>query len=432
MGNSRMIRLTNPKNVLEKMNNNYEYQKVTFDYASLPSLCTPDLSHVQGYARYRGNGYDFHIFSHSDLHGKQGYLYIASEQKSGSKSKYSFTLKVPAKQIRHKDVAINSNSIYNPHFNHPCGIQIIGDYLLVPVIPFHSANSKFYDSAIIYLYDLISLTKSVPEAPAEFREILRVSRVNGGSLSCAAITDLKDGKFALGLVADNNLDVYFTSNSPSDLWDAAWKTSPESKYSLKASSGNNHYQGAGFLVDGNEDVYVIGFDTRNGINKDDMADMYKLTNNNGWLANAPLTPIHEKHFIGGQGARFTYAGGTEVRNLENENSIELVIYSTEANYTSGGIRINYWSYKEKNAGGNGGSGGDKGNRYCINMNPNRPKESVIHREIHKDTCRHLPAPHNRFWFGVFLSPKDAIQAVRENLESVADGCHYCCDEIDTM
>ena len=83
-------------------------------------------------------------------------------------------------------------------------------------------------------------------------------------------------------------------------------------------------------------------------------------------------------------------------------------------------------------GGSGSGSGKKSNRYCINMNPKRPKEGVIHRELHKDTCRYLPAPHNRFWIGEFLSPEEAMKAAGGHLESVADGCHYCCDEIDMM
>ena len=444
MSNSRMVRFTNPKKALEEMNSNCTLQKVTFDYDKKPSLCAPGLSHVQGYARYRGNDYDFHIFSHSDLHGSQGYLYIASEEQKNGKSKYSFTLKVPAKQIRHKDVATNASSTYNPHFNHPCGLQIVGDYLLVPVIPFHSANSKFYDSAVVYLYDLTSLKGVTPKPPSpvipkeppltKFKEVmLKVSKVSGGSLSCAGITDLKDGRFAIGLVADNNLDVYFTSNAPSDLSDAVWETSPVRKYSLKAGSGKNHYQGAGFLLDENEDVYMIGFDTRGGSSKDDMADMYKLTYNNKWLDNQQLKPIYEKHLIGTGGARFTYAGGIEVRNFQDGKTVELIaIYSTEANYTSGGIRINYWAYGGWSYVVSPYENTGKGNRYCINMNPNRPKKGVLHREMHKDTCGHLPKSYNRFWLGIYLSPQEAIHAAREHLESAVDGCYYCCNEIDTM
>ncbi|MCL1971505.1 MAG: phosphatidylinositol-specific phospholipase C, partial [Endomicrobia bacterium] len=54
----------------------------------------------------------------------------------------------------------------------------------------------------------------------------------------------------------------------------------------------------------------------------------------------------------------------------------------------------------------------KGNRYCINMNPNRPKKGVLHREMHKDTCGHLPKSYNRFWLGIYLSPQEAIHAAR--------------------
>ncbi|MCL2013108.1 MAG: hypothetical protein FWG75_10030 [Cystobacterineae bacterium] len=343
-------RLTNPKHVLENMNKDYKWQKITFDStSSIPSHVT---SHAQGYARYREasglSGFPnissfmgspgFHIFPYSNVAGKYGYVYIASEQKdSNGKSKHFFTLKVPACEMRHQDVAAKGSNL-NPHFNHPCGVQVFGDYLLLPVIPFHTTNMSFYDSAIVYLYDLSSLKGSTPKAPTRFKEILRVSKVNGASLSCVGITRLKTGGFVLGLMTDANLDLYFTSNTPADLWDAGWEKSPKLKYKLKSGDGNNHYQGIGFFGDEKDDIYMIGFDTRGGISKKDMADMYILTSNGGnWRTSTTLEPMYKKHLTGGQGARFSYGGGIEIQTLP-----ALTIYSVESKYTNKGLRINYW------------------------------------------------------------------------------------------
>ena len=327
--------LTNPTRALENITKSSNWKKITFDSTS--GIPGNPLSHAQGYARYRGDGYDYHIFPYSNVVGNHGYLYIASEQRnSNGKSKFYFILQVPANgtEIQFQTVADDSSS-HNPYFNHSCGVQVIGDYLLLPVIPARHIAPHFYDAALVYLYDLSSLKGSAPKAPTEFEEILRIPKVNGASLSCVGITKLKDGRFALGLMTDDNLDVYLTTSAPSDLWNAKWGESPEKKYRLEASAGKNHYQSIGFLRDKQDDVYVIGFDTRSS---KDMADMYKLTTNGGsWRANGTLKPVCEKHLTATQGAEFSYGGGFEIRS-----SSELIVYAVESYYTHGGIRINYW------------------------------------------------------------------------------------------
>jgi hypothetical protein len=245
-------------------------------------------------------------------------------------------LKVPPKEIRHKDVSKGSG-VYNPHFNHPCGIQIYKDYLVVPAIPFHTANALFYDSALIYVYDLTPLKRASPQAPSRLKEIMRVPKVNGASLSCAGIIRLPDNRYALGHMTDSNLDVYLSTNKTDDLLASTWASTPNYKYKLKASAGNNKYQGIGFLLNENSDLYMIGFDTRNAINKDDYADLYALTGNRIWKNSGTLQTIAEKHLIGGQGARFTYGGALEIRPQG------MTIYSIESKYTAGGFRINYWT-----------------------------------------------------------------------------------------
>lgn len=329
-------RLSNPKQTLDEINEKYNPHKIIFNkqHDKLNAL----TSHAQGYAKYHGDNYDFHIIPYSNVAGKQGYLYFESDQRNAKgESLYQFTIRCPGVEIRHKSVATGSKAVYNPHFNHPCGLQVFGDYLVVPVIPYHTANGKFYDSCIVYLYDLSSLKGENPQKPSVYKEIMRIPKVRGASMSCAGIIDLPNGDYALGLVADNKLDIYISSNQPDRLWDATWETSPDYKYSLKASAGKNHYQGMGLFLDSNADVYMIGLDTRNGASKDDYADLYRLTIDGGWNDDGQLKPIAEKHLIGGTGARFTYGGGIEVMGND-----KLRIYSIESYYTDGGLRINWW------------------------------------------------------------------------------------------
>lgn len=218
-----------PSNLIAGINGEAATKKIRFDTNNKKdSTDHPTYvgSHTQGYAGYRGTVYRYHIFPYSHLAGRYGYIYIASDETDPGtdKSKYAFTLQVPAAghEIQFRTVA-DKYATYDPHFNHPGGIQVIGHYLVVPLIPFHTMNpADFYDAAITYIYDLRSLDGDTPTAPPGYKEILRMPRVNGKSLSSVGITRLPNGSFALGLVADKNLDVYVSSQS-NDLGTATWE-----------------------------------------------------------------------------------------------------------------------------------------------------------------------------------------------------------------
>ena len=131
----------------------------------IPDYCT---SHIQGYARYRDSGgnYDFHAFSYSNVYGKYGYIFFASDKtKTVGKKEVPesyFYIKAPETPTQFKEMSDRSdkNTTYNPHFNHPGGIQILGDNLVMSIIPYHTANGKFYNYANIYMYDLSPLKET--------------------------------------------------------------------------------------------------------------------------------------------------------------------------------------------------------------------------------------------------------------------------------
>lgn len=324
-------RVTDPSTVLGKISVDHKTERFVFD-KDHEYLDNP-VSHAQGYARFRSSAGIYHLVPYSNVAGEYGFIYCVSDETDGTgTASYDFTMRVPMEVTRHNEVAYEPSE-YNPTFNHPCGFQVFGNYLVVSIIPYHTANSRFYDSALIYLYDLSSLAQANPSIPTRYTEILRVPKVNGGSLSCAGLVDLNDGRYALGLIADNNLDIYISENAPFDAWEVSFGGSPDYSYALKAKEGDNHYQGMGFFLDTNEEVYVLGFDTRNS--NEDWADLYKLTSSREWEPSSTLNPINTIHLTGGDGARFRYGGGFEPLDYSS-----MVIYSNEQYYTNGGIRIN--------------------------------------------------------------------------------------------
>lgn len=354
------------------------------------------FSHTQGYARYRGPGYDYHIFTYSNLSGHYGYMYIASNNPR-RKSVVAFTLNVPKSPIQFRTVAMKG-STYNPHFNHPCGIQVIGDYLVVPVIPFYGT---FYNAAIVYLWNLSSLkhytpspqTRAAEQAKLQraYKEILRIPVVNGGSLSSAGITRLPGGsgefadRFLLGLVSDNKLDLYLSSKTHS-VWEATWQTTqttppagckstaaradgttddttmnswskkavPRFCYTLKATAGSNHYQGNNLFLDQQGDVYMMAFDARNS---GQWVDLFSLTahgSGSGWKGSKEeQKTVEEKRVsttsLATRGTvTFRNAGSLEIRNKN-----DIWVYAVGKLYgcpphleircsSGGGITINYF------------------------------------------------------------------------------------------
>ncbi|MCL2818663.1 MAG: hypothetical protein FWD41_02925, partial [Actinomycetia bacterium] len=143
----------------------------------------------------------------------------------------------------------------------------------------------------------------------------------------------------LGIMTDNNFDIYSTSNKPTSIADARFSDTPTRVYTCKAtSSAKRHYQGIGFLVGQLDDVYLMGFDTRGGAANEDWVDMYQLTADGKWLGGGVIEPIVTKHLIGGEGAHFKYGG-----NVEVVSDSEYLIYSIEQYYTGGGLRINMFS-----------------------------------------------------------------------------------------
>lgn len=329
-----------PTGLLYKINPAFTKQNVTF----FPDPSPPMLvsSHAQGIARYRGPGpnpaYDYYIISYSNLAGRFGYVYIASNNPKGL-SEPAFTLQVPAVPIQLRQV--RKGDKLNPHFNHPGGIQVIGDYLVVPVLPYHTRNAAhFYDAAIIYLYDLTPLKGSKPTKPTRERKILELQKTNGGSLNGVGITRLPDGHFALGVVAQRNLDIYISSNKPADLWDAQWNTKqPDYIYTLGPK-----YQTNGLFLDTAGQVWMAGFDDATS-----EADLYQLTYNGNWAASGIRHPQANRRLTMSGGVSFRWGGGIETRG---PSAIWLYAHGKDVkNYDrryykrgdpSRFITINYW------------------------------------------------------------------------------------------
>jgi hypothetical protein len=63
--------------------------------------------------------------------------------------------------------------------------------------------------------------------------------------------------------------------------------------------------------------------------------------------------------------------------------------------------------------------------YYVNRNSNDGDH-----EVHRETCRYLPAERNRIYLGEFSDCHDALEAARRHYRT-ADGCYHCARACDT-
>ncbi|MGV8174762.1 MAG: hypothetical protein ACP5OU_03575 [Methanothrix sp.] len=209
--------------------------------------------HIQGIAKY----FNFKIISHSNDSDKRGYLCIYFLDKY-------------------------KNKLEVPDTNHPGGIQIIGDVLVVPV---EGANSS-----TIHFYRLDLMTEYNP-IPDLLLYSLHLNKRCGG----LGITNFTSNNIELYLLAtyDNGaIDLYVSKEFPGHNWE------------LKASRlcKESGYSEICLLTEVNQTVYMIGFRTTHIPTKNDMPtdyyddymDIYRI-NTNDWT----ITPLEDlsRHMI---------------------------------------------------------------------------------------------------------------------------------------
>lgn len=66
--------------------------------------------------------------------------------------------------------------------------------------------------------------------------------------------------------------------------------------------------------------------------------------------------------------------------------------------------------------------------YYINLNPQPTGEY----EIHTDECIYFKLINRKEYLGYFKNARCAKLAARIKGFTNADGCHYCCNEADSM
>ena len=216
------------------------------------------------------------------------------------------------------------------NYNHPGGMQLIGDYLVVPV---EKSNHK---ESIIYFYDLNDL---------EDNTILpcKIEQATEGCGAACITNYTENGTEYYLLIAYNNGTYNFyksngkTLNNVECCFEKLYAVSPP-------LLEDRDYQGLALITDTEQNIYMIGLRTDDlfGSNKDYM-DLYELDISNSAhpfstdvVDPRHMTCVHSGGAIAGaNGTHFRWGVGGVVSDLNS-----LILWATQRNFVAGNCYTN--------------------------------------------------------------------------------------------
>ncbi|WP_310409965.1 hypothetical protein, partial [Chamaesiphon sp. OTE_8_metabat_110] len=255
-----------------------------FEFNGEPWIPNMVESHVQGVARY-GN---YLLLSHNNKGYSHGFIIV---------------LNVESMKMVHKICTPDE------HYNHPGGMQVIGDYLMVPV------ENSSYSQSLIHFYDLSMMTDSEPPK----NETFGITREFDGA-GAAGITNYTDSETEYYLLAAYNngaIDFYKSNGNPISN-DPGFQ-----EILFSATISCETYDSICLLTDVNQQIYMIGFRTYNlGGSNEDYADLYEIDLQKKCVSQViPSRHFYTEHggFIGLAGVHFRWGAGLKIVNDSSLN-----------------------------------------------------------------------------------------------------------------
>lgn len=254
----------------------------------------PTVNHIQGHSVYTNhNGIIFDIYTHSVKSADYAHIFVSN--------------RTTGQTIGFNTFGLNQR--------HPGGINIIGDYLVVPT----EDNNK----STIAMYDLRSLDVGELRRVEDFQ--LNLSHKAG---SLALIDYHQDGKdYYLMMVAhlDGKNSVYhvYRAEKQNNIETAKFEKVSELPFS-------KDFQGFGLVKDrNNQNIYFIGlYSENNFLTFKDMIYTYTLNTKDWTFGNLVFSKHVKSHGgdLGVLGVHYRYGAGVYI----NPNG-ELIISATERN-----------------------------------------------------------------------------------------------------
>jgi len=314
------FKIANPENAFSMLAHPVQRNK---GYVKTPGLVyDPNAGdHIQGYVFYnRGSGKMYHIFSHNNKN--QGFIYIAKDK--------------PASKIAMIDLPSG--------YNHPGGMQIIGDYLFVAAEGSGKSAVFMYDLTPVYMYD------DPPGKP-----VTLISLSEGGAASAVGITDIPcnaTGGIRYVLAINNHgsqtVSLYL-SNVGVSLSAANSSTFVRVNTNIKFKNESS-YDGMALLGAADGSVWLMGFRANYTGSYADFADLYNIGRSfsEGMKLNATeITPKATKQFntehgftTGLYGVHFRWGTGLTIYEndrlrlnvTQREVDAEYIVVNTFFNY----------------------------------------------------------------------------------------------------
>lgn len=228
------------KNVEEKFRQLTRKGKKTLDGDFIPF---PIESHVQGITWFSGSAGDGYIVTHNDQGASNGFMIVCAPD--GQK--------------------IGRFAIEKEDYNHPGGLQSLGDYVAIAV------ENSDYSSSFVVFYDLTPLSTGGPPKMLD----LLISRPSG--TGCVGFVDMatpENKKVFYVLAHSNGANQLYRSDEVEP------DQGPESIGHLTKVGGvfgTSKFQGLSLVVGENGQLYVIGFhSTSKGLSYADWADLYRI------------------------------------------------------------------------------------------------------------------------------------------------------------
>lgn len=267
------------------------------------------VEHIQGYTQYEGGGHLYYLFTHHTS-GEYGHILLAKD---------------------YIDADNKEDYIMEQDWEHPGGIQSIGQYLFVPCEK--DKKSK------IFIYDICGDFKK-PNLSLEFKH----------RAGCLGITDFQRGskRYYLLLVGDQQKYYAYISEVGSDITQLDFKDCgsidlPNSESKDFFNGKDINCQGFGLVTDDKENVYMIAL-------------MYHYPKDWAYLLKLNVSvegksigyecckKSHLKSVGGVAGSAGThFRWGAGIRVTPNKN---LVILATSRNIISAGyhtLDTNFWA-----------------------------------------------------------------------------------------
>lgn len=239
-------------------------------------------SHVQGFARYEGY-----------------YLVVQNRHDHAYGKIYFFDADTGALvDSWHLEVGSGSDDAdgHDLSYNHPGGIQVIGDYLLVPI------QTQNYQHSVVQLWDLTPLRSGSTAITLVDGDFLPDS--NDKRIGAIGIVNTGDG-FVIAAGNDKTIHIYTAEGTDLEKADFQFSFSGKTKYDSAGACLLTDDSGTIYLVSTGGESFVVSYD--------DYALLYRIDVANQQIGYVSAKTCMSHSTIGFAGVHFRWGSGIYFR-----------------------------------------------------------------------------------------------------------------------